>query len=246
LHGRPSRLTIAVAAGTVSIAAVAGITASLWSAGAISKTAGTQAADFTTRALTYQGSQQDESLQFLRYKSEAAQRNQRGLVLRIQAAAAEQARKERAKKIAAARKAAAERAAQEAAAQQAAAQQAAAQQQAASQSSPSSSAGSTAQPSGSPQQIAMSMLGSYGWSSDQFSCLDSLWSRESGWSVTASNPGSGAYGIAQAMPGSKMASAGPDWQTNAATQIRWGLGYIQQLYRSPCGAWSHEQATGWY
>jgi hypothetical protein len=90
------------------------------------------------------------------------------------------------------------------------------------------------------------MLGSYGWSSSQFGCLVSLWNTESGWNVYASNPSSGAYGIPQALPGSKMASAGPDWQTNAATQIRWGLGYIKSLYGSPCGAYSHEQADGWY
>ena len=100
--------------------------------------------------------------------------------------------------------------------------------------------------SGSPQQIAAAMLASFGWSSSQFSCLDPLWAHESGWSVTAYNPGSGAYGIPQAVPGSKMASAGPDWQTNAATQIRWGLEYIKGTYGSPCGAWGHEQATGWY
>ena len=102
-----------------------------------------------------------------------------------------------------------------------------------------------AQPSGSPQQIAMAMLGSYGWPASEFSCLDALWSRESGWNPTAANA-SGAYGIPQALPGSKMASAGPDWQTNPATQIRWGLGYIKGLYGSPCGAWAHSQATGWY
>jgi hypothetical protein len=90
------------------------------------------------------------------------------------------------------------------------------------------------------------MLGSFGWSSSQFSCLDPLWEHESGWSVTAANPGSGAYGIPQALPGSRMASAGPDWQTSAAAQIRWGLGYIKDTYGSPCAAWSHEQATGWY
>jgi hypothetical protein len=100
--------------------------------------------------------------------------------------------------------------------------------------------------SGSPQQIAEGMLGSYGWSSSQFSCLQPLWNAESGWNVSASNPSSGAYGIPQALPGSKMASAGPDWQTSAATQIRWGLGYIRSVYGSPCGAWSHEQAYGWY
>ena len=102
-----------------------------------------------------------------------------------------------------------------------------------------------AQPQGDPQQIAEGLLGSYGWSSSQFSCLQPLWDRESGWSVTAANP-SGAYGIPQALPGSKMASAGPDWQTSAATQIRWGLGYIKSTYGSPCAAWSHEQAYGWY
>jgi hypothetical protein len=100
--------------------------------------------------------------------------------------------------------------------------------------------------SGSPQQIAQVMLASFGWSSGQFSCLDPLWAHESGWSVTAYNAGSGAYGIPQALPGSRMASAGPDWQTNAATQIRWGLEYIRGTYGSPCGAWDHEQATGWY
>ncbi len=100
-------------------------------------------------------------------------------------------------------------------------------------------------PSGSAQQIAMSMLASYGWSSSQFSCLDPLWQRESGWNVYAANP-DGAYGIPQALPGSKMASAGADWQTDAATQIRWGLGYIQATYGSPCAAWAHSQATGWY
>ena len=108
-----------------------------------------------------------------------------------------------------------------------------------------SSASSPAQPSGSPQHIARAMLGSYGWSSSQFGCLQSLWNAESGWNVYASNP-SGAYGIPQALPGSKMASAGPDWQSNPATQIRWGLGYIKGLYGSPCGAWAHEEADGWY
>lgn len=124
------------------------------------------------------------------------------------------------------------------------AQQQAAQQRAAQQARSSARAAST--PSGSPQQIASAMLASFGWGQDQFSCLDSLWAHESGWNPSAANPSSGAYGIPQALPGSKMASAGPDWQTNPATQIRWGLGYIQSLYGSPCGAWAHEQATGYY
>ncbi len=123
---------------------------------------------------------------------------------------------------------------------------AAASQSPAPSASPRPTAAATAPArSGSPQQIAEAMLGSFGWSSSQFACLDPLWARESGWSVTAENP-SGAYGIPQALPGSKMASAGADWQTSAATQIEWGLGYIKGIYGSPCGAWAHEQATGWY
>lgn len=97
-----------------------------------------------------------------------------------------------------------------------------------------------------PKQIASGMLPSYGWDSGQFGCLVDLWNRESGWRVDADNPSSGAYGIPQSLPGSKMASAGADWRTDAATQIRWGLGYIRDSYGSPCGAWDHSQATGWY
>jgi hypothetical protein len=97
---------------------------------------------------------------------------------------------------------------------------------------------------GSPRAIARAQLADRGWS-DQFSCLDSLWQRESGWNTYASNP-SGAYGIPQALPGSKMASAGDDWRTNPATQIRWGLGYIGSRYGGPCAAWHHSQANGWY
>jgi hypothetical protein len=97
-----------------------------------------------------------------------------------------------------------------------------------------------------PQQVARAMLRSFGWSSSQFACLKPLWAHESGWSVTAYNPGSGAYGIPQALPGSRMATAGPNWHGNAATQIRWGLRYIRGSYGSPCGAWNHELATGWY
>jgi hypothetical protein len=137
---------------------------------------------------------------------------------------------------------AARRAAAEAAADQAAQEQAQQQPEQQSQASPPSAPA----PSGSAQQIAMGMLGSYGWSSGQFSCLVSLWNQESGWNVYATNPASGAYGIPQALPGSKMASAGADWQTDAATQIRWGLSYIKSLYGSPCGAWAHEEADGWY
>ncbi|HWJ67812.1 MAG TPA: lytic transglycosylase domain-containing protein [Nocardioides sp.] len=97
-----------------------------------------------------------------------------------------------------------------------------------------------------PKDIARALLGEFGFSSDQFGCLDSLWTRESGWRVNADNPSSSAYGIPQALPGSKMSSAGSDWATNPATQIRWGLGYIQDRYGSPCGAWGHSESVGWY
>ena len=99
--------------------------------------------------------------------------------------------------------------------------------------------------SGSAQQIAAGMVAARGWGNDQFSCLVSLWNKESGWRTTAANP-SGAYGIPQALPGSKMASAGADWRTNARTQITWGLGYIASVYGTPCSAWAHSQATNWY
>jgi hypothetical protein len=98
---------------------------------------------------------------------------------------------------------------------------------------------------GTAQSIAYNMLASFGFSKSQFGCLDNLWNAESGWRWNAENA-SGAYGIPQSLPGSKMASAGADWQTNPATQIKWGLGYIKGIYGTPCGAWAHEQADGWY
>jgi len=128
----------------------------------------------------------------------------------------------------AARAAAARRAAQRAAAQQAAAETAV-----------------TQVPSGTARRIAELMLVQFGWIG-QFSCLSALWAQESGWNVYAENPSSGAYGIPQALPGSKMASAGADWQSDAATQINWGLAYIRAAYGSPCAAWGHEEAAGWY
>lgn len=73
-----------------------------------------------------------------------------------------------------------------------------------------------------------------------------MWDNESGWDQHASNPGSGAYGIPQALPGYKMASAGPDWQESSATQIAWGLGYIAERYGDPCQAWAFWQAHSWY
>lgn len=99
---------------------------------------------------------------------------------------------------------------------------------------------------GTAQAIAYDMVKARGWGDDQFACLVALWKKESGWRVNAYNAGSGAYGIPQALPGSKMATAGADWETNPATQITWGLGYIGGRYGTPCGAWGHSQRTGWY
>jgi hypothetical protein len=99
---------------------------------------------------------------------------------------------------------------------------------------------------GTAQSIAFNMMSSFGFDPNtQFSCLDDIWTRESNWVYNAENA-SGAYGIPQALPGSKMASAGADWLTDPTTQIRWGLGYIQSTYGTPCDAWAFWQANGWY
>ncbi|MEU8567626.1 transglycosylase SLT domain-containing protein [Streptomyces pathocidini] len=91
------------------------------------------------------------------------------------------------------------------------------------------------------QNIARQMV-----PADQFQCFSSIVNHESSWNYKASNPSSGAYGLVQALPGSKMASAGADWQTNPATQIKWGLNYMNERYGSPCGAWDFWQANNWY
>jgi hypothetical protein len=148
------------------------------------------------------------------------------LAARARAAAAAQAAKDRAAAAAKAAEAAKERAAE------------------AARSSRSSDR--TPVPSGSPKAIARAMLANYGWGDDQFSCLVTMWNHESGWNPHAENPGSGAYGIPQALPGPKMASAGADWRDNPATQISWGLKYIKTRYSTPCGAWSFWQRGSWY
>jgi resuscitation-promoting factor RpfB len=99
---------------------------------------------------------------------------------------------------------------------------------------------------GSARAVGRSLAAQRGWGDDQFACLDKLWTKESNWRVDADNPSSSAYGIPQALPGSKMASVGADWRTNPATQITWGLGYIEGRYGTPCAAWSHSVAKGWY
>jgi hypothetical protein len=164
----------------------------------------------------------------------AARAQERALQAREEAAreSARSARREAAARAAAAQRAAAARAA---AAKAAAAKKALAARRAA----------AAAVASGDPRTIARGLLAARGWSG-QFGCLDALWQRESGWDPQAANPSSGAFGIPQALPGGKMASAGADWRTNPATQIRWGLAYIASTYGTPCGAWAHSEATGWY
>jgi cell wall-associated NlpC family hydrolase len=100
------------------------------------------------------------------------------------------------------------------------------------------------------KKIAELLAGGFGWSPSQdkgqWDALDKLWDRESDWSVTSTNPETGAYGIPQALPGDKMAAAGKDWRTSAQTQIIWGLGYILATYGTPEAAWAHEREHGWY
>ena len=95
------------------------------------------------------------------------------------------------------------------------------------------------------QAYAAGQLASYGWAPDQMQCLQTLWTKESDWTTTATNPSSGAYGIVQSLPAEKMASAGADWLTNYRTQINWGLNYIQERYQSPCGALNFHLSNNW-
>ncbi len=156
--------------------------------------------------------------------------------------AAQEAKRKAAEEAAAAAQLAAQRAAQQAA------------QQLAGPAAPvdigvtvvSPHVGSVVNDPGGAQAYASSQIGGYGWGGSQFQCLLQLWTRESSWMTDATNPTSGAYGIAQALPASKYNAAGADWLTNYRTQINWGLGYIQDRYGSPCNAWAHEVSIGWY
>ncbi len=186
----------------------------------------------------------------LRQQSVSAATRAQVLAQEARARAAQEAARSAAReRVAVAKRVAAEKARQDAArkvAARAAAQRAAAARAAAARAAKvRHSAPRASVPSGSPRSIARALLAARGWSG-QFGCLDSLFNRESGWNPHAMNPSSGAYGIPQALPGGKMASAGSDWRTNPATQIRWGLSYIASTYGTPCGAWAHSQSHGWY
>jgi hypothetical protein len=238
-HARkPSRITFTIATATVvaATALTVGMTAQAASPAAQAVHTVARQASGLNAAVLARYAPPDRQLQALHASAALGQ-------VRRAAAEARMAAQRAAVQRAAAQRAAARLAAANAAAASAAAAKATASATPAAQPA---TAPVTAAASGNPQQVALAMLGSFGWPSSQFSCLVSLWDRESGWNIYASNPSSGAYGIPQALPGSKMASAGPDWATDAATQIRWGLGYIQQVYGSPCAAWDHSQAVGWY
>jgi len=248
MSGKRSRVATVAAAGTLTLAAAIAAAAATLPSGTVAAPASAAAA-YLTVVNGHQGAAR--ATQAVAAISAAQRLGQFSLgarehahdVAMAKAAAARAAAARAAAKKAAAQAAAAKAAAAKAAAQQAAQQAAAAQPTA---TTPPVAVQSAPVASGSAQQIAEGMLSSYGWSSSQFSCLEPLWEQESGWNVYAENPSSGAYGIPQAMPGSEMASAGADWQTDAATQIKWGLSYIQDRYGSPCGAWDHEEADGWY
>jgi hypothetical protein len=151
--------------------------------------------------------------------------------------AAEEAARKQAAKDAQAKREAAEKAAEEAKKREEAARQAAASRSAERTDFAVQSSYTVAQVKAMAQQIV---------GAGQFQCFSSIVERESGWNYKAQNPSSGAYGLVQALPGSKMASAGADWQTNPATQIKWGLNYMNDRYGSPCGAWEFWQANHWY
>ncbi|MEU5216372.1 transglycosylase SLT domain-containing protein [Streptomyces sp. NPDC020807] len=93
----------------------------------------------------------------------------------------------------------------------------------------------------SPQELARQIV-----PASQYASFSKIVAHESGWNHTATNSSSGAYGLVQALPASKMSSAGSDWKTNPATQIKWGLNYMNERYGSPNAAWAFWQANGWY
>ena len=101
-------------------------------------------------------------------------------------------------------------------------------------------------PDGAREVAKILMDDKYDWGNGQYSCLDELWTKESHWNYKASNRNSGAHGIPQALPATKMDSAGTDWRTNPVTQISWGLRYIEVRYDTPCKAWAKFKRSNWY
>jgi hypothetical protein len=246
-HFRSTKFTVLAVGAALCVATAASVTAATWPSAAPPPTADVQDAAATSHAVAGRaaGAGDFQAPQMLAFQPVRFGLGARVAVIEEATARAQAlAAREHAAHLAheahltlLAQAAAARAAARQQAAKQAAQQQPVQQQSAQQPATPAS---------GSPQQIAEGLLAQFGWSSGQFSCLDPLWNEESGWNVTAENPSSGAYGIPQALPGSRMASAGPDWQTDATTQIMWGLEYIQSTYGSPCAAWAHEEADGWY
>jgi hypothetical protein len=106
--------------------------------------------------------------------------------------------------------------------------------------------GKTGTKSGNKEYAKLWIKQEHGWGKKQFSCLETLWFRESNWNHKAKNPSSGAYGIPQSLPGKKMATFGSDWKTNPVTQIKWGVNYIEKRYDTPCGALDFFYARNWY
>ncbi|HYZ56182.1 MAG TPA: hypothetical protein VE733_22145 [Streptosporangiaceae bacterium] len=246
-----NKLTIIAVAGALSMATAGSAAATVWPAARSADTAFTRVTIPAARA----ASQLRAQKRYLSQQAMAIASPQAVTVMLVRqaeaardAAAVKAARKAAAVKTArkAAAKAAQQKTAPRPAAVQAAARLTAAQRAAAQQAASRQAVTTVPTVPSSPRNIAVAMLATFGWSSNQFSCLQPLWAAESGWRVNASNPNTGAYGIPQALPGSKMASAGADWQSDAATQIRWGLGYIKGSYGSPCAAWGHQRSTGWY
>ena len=101
-------------------------------------------------------------------------------------------------------------------------------------------------PDGAREVAKALMEEKFGWGDKQYACLDDLWTKESHWNYRASNKRTGAHGIPQALPATKMDSAGTDWRTNPVTQISWGLRYIEVRYDTPCKAWAKFKRSNWY
>ncbi|WP_436776090.1 transglycosylase SLT domain-containing protein [Yinghuangia sp. YIM S09857] len=232
-------IAVASATAVTAVGAVVGITGT----GASTSNASTvDTASSTTKLLDVPGTAQAQQVSTGVLQQADAQTAAYDEAQRF--AAAEAARIQAEQKAAADKAAAEKAAAEKAAAEKAAAEKAAAEKKAAQERAEEAASRSetrTPVTTGDPKAIARSMM-----NATQFQCFSNIVQKESGWRVTATNPSSGAYGLVQALPGSKMASAGADWRTNPATQIKWGLNYMNSRYGSPCDAWAFWQSHHWY